>query len=349
MMSLGEKLPIMVKVLKDRRFRLDIKALKYAAEGYTSYAWELCEEIGIASMLKGGSDLEGIVKEKCIMNIRFLECILDFLVGMKVLKYEKGVYTLAKQPKPFTGKKYEFLKKFYPNSVEWTDSLRKKSKDTLLTGKRHFDAGFDHERFIQVWDGLMKESPWSIRKLAIEKFSDKINNGAEILDLGCGSGTSLEQILLECRKEIILTGMDASGPSLEKAKENLKKLYKATDNPAIKKNLESLILIKHDLSKDIPKDKSYDVVFMSLLVHHIPEEGREAFFRNVNDILKDGGMAVIYQIIHKSKFERAPMWVMYTVPTHEEYPFKDEYINMLSGIFSRVKPYLDGTIIVAHK
>ncbi len=347
MVNCVEKIGLVIKAATDPRFRKDVKALKYAAEGYTCYAWKLCKDVGIASLLERGSTADEIVKKMKISNRKFLECILDFLVGRKVLGYKNGIYKLLKDPGEFKGKKYEFLKKHYPNSVKWTHILRKKARDTLFTKKKHFDAGFDYKDFLRLWNGIMKESPWSFRKMAIQKFCKKIKGGADILDLGCGSGTSIEQILLECKRNVNIVGIDNSTESLKVAEKRIKKLYKYVNDDVVRRNIKKIKLLKYDLTKGLPKNRKYDVVFMSLLINHIPENKREMFFKNIKSILKENGKVVVYQIVNKSKFERAAMWVMHTVPTHWEYPFKDEYLKMLSEIFNSVHCYLDGAIVVA--
>jgi len=346
MVTASEKLGIFFMMVGDSRLRNDIKALRYAAVIYKAYAWELCEEIGIVTLLKQGSTAERIMKAKGIKNKIFLEHLLDFLVGVKVLKYVSGKYIFIKAP-GFEKKKYAYLKKNYPYSVEWTHALRKKAKNTLITGERRFDASFDHRRFLELWDGIMRESPWSFRKLAIKKFCRSIKPDASILDLGCGSGVSTEQILLGCAKPVNITGMDNSEESLKKAKKTLENLYRSTTNQLVRKNIKNVMFIRSDLSKGIPTSKKYDVIFMSLLVNHIPENRRRAFFKSVQKALSGKGTMVVFEIVHKSRFERVAMWVMHAVPTHQQYPFRDEYIRMLKDVFSDVKSYFDGMIVVA--
>ena len=349
MVKATEKLELIMRMFASPRFRNDVKALRYAAEGYISYAWELCKETGIADLLKRGSTTEKMVKERGIRDKRFLEHVLDFLAGSGVLVHRNSEYRLLREPGLFTGKKYRFLEEFYPNSVEWTHSLRKKARDAIVTGKREFDAGFDHERFLELWDGIMRESPWSFRKIAIQKFSRRIRDGADILDLGCGSGVSTEQILFECRKPVNITGIDQSKTSIEKARTRMEELQKNAEDPVIRKNIRGVELFQHDITKQIPDDKKYDVVFMSLLVNHIPEKKRYSFFANVKALLKDNGTVVVYQFVHGSRFERVPMWVMNIVPTHQDFPFRDEYLEMFRDIFGHVRSYLGGNIVVAGR
>jgi len=350
MSGIMECVALVLRMLSDKRMRMDVKALKYAAEGYKSYAWELCKSVGIDIPLKSGADIEEIMRENEIRNRVFLEHVLDFLTGEGVLEYRNGKYVLVNEPKGFDGSAgHRFLKKYYPNSVEWTNVLRKKSKKTLMTGRKDFSAGFDHKRFLMLWEGIMKESPWSFRRMAIQKFSKKISDGADILDLGCGSGVSTEQILLECRKPVRITGMDQSETSLKRARKRIEDMKTGIKDPVLKGNLERIRLEKHNVLQGVPTRKKYDVIFMSLLLNHVPPERRRGFFINVKKMLKENGAVVVYQIIHQSRFRRAPMWVMHAVPTHRDYPFRDDYLNMLHEVFGEAKPYLGGTIVVCSK
>jgi len=327
----------------------DKKAMEYAGELYAYSGWEFCKNIGIEKFLNEYSTTEEIMEKTGITNKRFLEHLLDFLVGRKVLEYNGGKYKFLKEPRKIDEEKISFLKNSYPNSLNWTNILLSKAKTTLFEGKKHFDAGFDNNEFLKTWDGMMREVPWSFRKIAIQKFMEKISENSEILDLGCGSGVSIEQILLECRKKVSITGMDRSKESIQKAKEKFKALYKEDISPVMKDNLKRLEFLQHDMLKPLPIGKKYDVVFMSLLLNHIPEDKRMHFFEDIKSVLKDNGIVVIYQIIHKSKLERAPMWVIHTVPTHHEFPFKDDYLNTLSSVFSNVTQYLEGTVVIAEK
>jgi len=247
MVRTSEKISLVLRALADPRLRKDIKAFKCAVSGYKSYAWELCVETGIDGLLRKGATIEEMMKERKIKFRRFLEHVLDFLVGCGVLEYHKGVYTLVNEPGPFTGKEFRFLEEFYPNSVRWTDILTGKAKKTLLTGRKRFDAGFDHNMFLELWDGIMRESPWSFRRLAIRKFCKGLKDGAEILDLGCGSGVSLEQILGECRKPVSITGMDSSDVSLRKARNLMKLIQKSGKNRVMRENAGRVVFRKHDV------------------------------------------------------------------------------------------------------
>ncbi|RLJ04957.1 MAG: hypothetical protein DRP18_04025 [Candidatus Aenigmatarchaeota archaeon] len=350
-MLFDKKTVLLLNILTDKRLRKDLRALRYSRKGYVFFAWKLCKDIKLDNILKTKPHtLEEIIRKLEIKDKRLLECVLDLLVGEGVLSYKNGKYFFRKEPLDFLkSKELRYLQQHYPKSVKWTGILFEKAKQTLLTGKKHSGTSFDDNNFLELWEGIMEESPYSLRKLTIRKFKKYVKPGAEILDLGCGSCVSMEQILLEFpNKKINLTGVDASKLSLRKARERLKKLYHSTKNKQLKENIKNVKLIHHDLRKPLRLNKKYDIIFMSLLVHHFPKKERIKFFQNARNLLKANGKVAIFQIIHISKFKRAPMWVMHAVPTHQEYPFKEEWIKTLSKVFSKVKYWLDGMIVLAE-
>ncbi len=349
MVGMKERLSLVLRMARSPRLRMDVKALRNAAEGYKSYAWELCKEAGLDDLLSKGASIEELIEERGVKDRPFLEHVLDFLAGSGVLEFSQGSYRLVREPGPFTGEKYRFLEEHYPNSVQWTNELRKRAKGALLSGKRGAESGFDYEGFLELWDGIMRESPWSFRELAIEKFSGSLKGGEEILDLGCGSGVSIEQMLLGITVPVKITGMDQSQASLDKARARLERLARGNRGTILEQNARAVELKRHDVLSGVPSEKSFDIVFMSLLLNHVPEKRRHAFFSQVREALRPGGKAVVYQIVHNSRFDRAAMWVMHAVPTHQDYPFREEYLGMLRDIFPGVRDYLGGVIVVAEK
>lgn len=352
MSPVAEKILLFLNMVTDSRLRKDVKALKCASKGYTYFAWQLCKDTKIDEILKEKpTSIKDILKKRGVKNKELLECVLDLLVGNKIISYRKGRYYFKKEPPDFyKSGEFFFLQKHYPHSVNWTDVLFSKAEDALMKGRRSAETSFDDKNFLSLWEGIMEESPYSIRKIAIRKFKRHVKDGYEILDLGCGSGVSLEQILWELRKKRVnITGVDASKISLDRAGTRLRKLYDSTENLLLKENIKRVELKCHNLREKMPSHKKFDLIFMSLLVHHIPKKQRKKFFENLSGILKPNGRVCVFQIIHKSKFERASMWVMHVVPSHEEYPFKDEWLRMFSSVFRKVKYWLDGMIVLAEK
>jgi cyclopropane fatty-acyl-phospholipid synthase-like methyltransferase len=220
----------------------------------------------------------------------------------------------------------------------------------LLTGKAPKETGFEHKKSLELWDGIMQESPYSLRVIAIKKLLKGINPNAKILDLGCGGGIGLEMILKNASVPIQLFGADASEKYLSNAKARLERIGSELDNEIAKENLRNTKLSIINANKKLPKKQKFDAVFMSIALNHISEKRRPKLFKEIKDILNKKGVLVIFQLIHQSKFNRnAICWLMHTVPSHDEYPFRDEYVAALKEQFTNMKEYFNGTIIVAKK
>lgn len=225
-----------------------------------------------------------------------------------------------------------------------------KAKETLVHGAAPKETGFEHEKSLDLWDTIMEESPYAARIIAVRKLAENLKKSAAVLDLGCGGGIGLETILKNTNKEIELSGAEVSKEYLERAKSRIKGILEETDNEVVRGNIGRLQYLQFDPEKWLPKEKKYDAVFSSIVINHITSEGREELFRNVRDILKDGGVFVIYQLIHQSRFKKNPIcWIMHTVPSHKEYPFREEYVAKLKRVFSSVEELLDGAIVIAKK
>jgi len=97
-----------------------------------------------------------------------------------------------------------------------------------------------------------------------------------VLDAGCGTGTA-DSILKTCSPQI--TGLDVSRKSLEIASAN---------NP-------ELTYVHYDGSHFPFPDNHFDLCFAMCVIHHIPEPGRNPFFREVFRVVRPGGLAVIFE------------------------------------------------------
>lgn len=342
-----QKMRLLFRLLLDKRFRLDAQAFQASKPIFVGRAWDLLKELDLKKGLEDGTSLASLMK-KGIKNERMLECMLDILVTEKVLKFEQGKYFFLKEPEPITKKQFAFLHKHYSGSWVWVDFVTKKTKQTLVTGKPPLDTGFKHETTLDMWDAIMEESPHSFRKMAIEKLVKKLAPNSNILDLGCGGGIGLETILKHANKPLELTGAEVSYKYLERAKKRLTKLYKETNKKIVKENIKKVKFIAYKVKNGIPKEEKFDAVFMSIVLNHVPEKEREQLFSEIKKILKPKGTLMIYQLIHQSKFERNPIcWLMHTVPSHVEYPFREEYVATLKKQFGRVEEHLKGMIIEA--
>ncbi|VVB75013.1 tRNA (cmo5U34)-methyltransferase [uncultured archaeon] len=332
----------------NKRFRMDVKALTIAKKGYNWFAWETLDSIGGRPYLEKGTDLNELSSRLKIKNLNLLEYLLDLLTGEKVLAHREEKYYLIKIPHTLAEAELNYMKKHYPASHKWTFSMVPKAKNTLLTGKTSFNSSFDEEQSAILWDKLMSEAPYSFRKLAIKSFTKLINKNDKILDLGCGTGTSLMNILDEMPIQVNLSGTDPSSKSIRIAKDKIDIRLQKEGNTLKLENLKRAKLFTHNIL-DKPLNEKYKIIFLSFVINHIPVKKRTLFYKRIYAALEDGGFCVIYQLTHKAKQVRTPMWVMHNVPSQQEFPFLDKYLSELESVFGNVKTSFDGLITISKK
>jgi len=331
------------EILTNKRLRQDVKSLKAAKKCYIIYAWELIEDFQLNSFMHQPKTLKEIINFSKIKDEKFIETILDLLVGSKNLKFENNKYSLLKKPNYSIQTELKHLEEHCPGSTEWTHWLRKKSKETLITGKKIHSSSFDEAKGILLWEKLMKESPYSLRQISIHQIANKLKNNNEIIDIGCGGGIGLEEILLTSNEPFNLWGLEVSKNYIDKAKKRIKKIESELSEQKLKNTKNTKFIIK-DLTKG-PLNKKFDAIFISLVVNHISKADQQKFFKNLKKMMTVNSILVTFQFLNNSKFERSPMWVMHNIPSHKEFPYKEEYIQMLKQIFPIVKTKFGGTII----
>ncbi len=117
------------------------------------------------------------------------------------------------------------------------------------------------------------------RKIFWEELSflkDYINDGDNILDLGCGNGRFLELI---GDKKIKYSGIDSSESFIKQAKETYGHIGEFTHGDAL----------------SLPyKDSSFDTIVSFGVLHHIPSKKlRKQFLREAHRVMKKDGLLIL--------------------------------------------------------
>lgn len=345
-MGLRETSSLLYRRFFDPRVKRDIKAFNCASDGYVHYGLEVLEDLDLINRFEEGASMDELDE---IQHRRMFEHMLDFLVGEGVMAYADGIYTLKNRSSPFTYEKLRFLESYYPYSVEWNDFLVKRAEEALLEGQSYESAGFSDNRFLKVWDGMMDEAPFSAKKIMVEFLLNDVDHGDKIIDVGAGTGSVLEIILNTVDKEVDLVGTDQSSEALELAAERMRKVADLHDRPLVRSNAESVYLEQYDVMEEPPFNEEFDYLTTSLMFNHVSPEDRIKALENLAEMLAPGGKIGIYQLVHNDKFDRVPMWVIHAIPTHIDYPFKEEFLEDCQSVFSKVESYVDGDIIIAEK
>lgn len=104
----------------------------------------------------------------------------------------------------------------------------------------------------------------------LERLSELLENGASVLDIGCGAGIPVTRTLAE---SFTVTGVDISGEMVRRARANV----------------PGATFVQSDVTSVEFPDASFDAVVAFYSIFHIPREEQVTLFRRVHDWLKPGG------------------------------------------------------------
>ena len=116
-------------------------------------------------------------------------------------------------------------------------------------------------------------------KVQIVAANEPTNDRLDILDFGCGVGNS-SAYFRELFPQSKITGIDVSADSIKSAQS--------------KKIANCAFLAFEGLTLPF-EDQKFDVVFTSMVFHHIPHEKHEAFFKEIYRVMKPGGSFYIFE------------------------------------------------------
>lgn len=127
------------------------------------------------------------------------------------------------------------------------------------------------------WNNARNGSPAPLKI----KLLRQIRPGWRVLDLGCGNGFALPEVIRRGGKYV---GLDYS--------KNLLALARKKYAAEIKKGKAKFVL--SEATKLPFKDSSFDFVFSFAVAHHLPsEEARLKFFKEIFRVLEKGGRAEV--------------------------------------------------------
>lgn len=112
------------------------------------------------------------------------------------------------------------------------------------------------------------------------------NSEAKILDLGCGDGFFVQE-LLKSFSPASVTLVDGSAEMLEAAK---KRLEEKVQIHFIHANFQELLAAKS-------LNENFDFIYSSLAIHHLPFEEKKQLYAYIYKLLSPGGCFVHYDVV----------------------------------------------------
>ena len=107
----------------------------------------------------------------------------------------------------------------------------------------------------------------------------KIDEETRVLDIGCGTGNYTDLLQKVTQGEVY--GVEPSKGMLDKAKAK-----------------QSKVVFKQGTAEELPfEDEFFDFVYMTDVIHHVPEIG--AMFAEINRVLKEKGKVCIVTQSHQ--------------------------------------------------
>ena len=138
----------------------------------------------------------------------------------------------------------------------------------------YFDALASHYDRLEL---LRIEGYRFCHELALDFIPYQVDKPFRVLDLGCGTGTFLRNIL-ERYPNATCVGVDYSGEMLSCADRKLEEFS------------DRVTLRRRDLNDGLPRDLGiFEVVASFWSIHHLTDENKRRLFRQVREVLEPGG------------------------------------------------------------
>ena len=150
------------------------------------------------------------------------------------------------------------------------------------------DGGWRYDLTVWSWDTFLFRGQW--RKLR-QRTADlaQLRLGEQVLDVGCGTGTLAMEVARRVGRAGHVVGIDPSTEQIAHAR-----------SKATRRNLPIDFQIGVIEQIAFP-DQTFDVVFSTLMMHHLPAPLKRQGLAEIARVLKPGGRLVIADFKRKKE------------------------------------------------
>ena len=158
----------------------------------------------------------------------------------------------------------------------------KKTKGLILNG------GWCYDLIGWFCDAFLFRGQW--RKLRLQAINlARIQPGEQVLDVGCGTGTLAMEVARRVGRAGRVVGIDPGTQQIAYAR-----------SKAARRNLPTDFQIGVIEQLAFP-DQTFDVVFSTLMMHHLPESLKRQGLAEIARVLKPGGRLIIADFKRKQE------------------------------------------------
>ena len=235
-----------------------------------------------------------VIAEKANLNERYVREWLGAMVTGGIVDYDakNSLYSLSPEHAAW------LTRKATPDNVAVTTqwfSVLAKVEDKIVDCFRN-GGGLQYDDYIRFYEVMADESQQTVIVPLVDQLlplaegiTDKLREGIEVLDLGCGSGLALVE-MAKTFPESNFTGYDISGKAINTGNENARNL-----------GLENINLMVKDVS-EITDKEHFDFITTFDAVHD--QAKPDVVLKNIYDALKTDGTYFMQDIAGSSYVEK---------------------------------------------
>lgn len=166
-------------------------------------------------------------------------------------------------------------------------AARRRSR--VLSSTTRATATGDVIRWAAFYDALVTALTFGRARIFREAVLDlaQVSRGERVLDVGCGTGELALAAKRRAGAEGTVHGVDAGLEMVARAKQK-----------AVRDGLDVTFDVVAAQALPFP-DAAFDLVLCTLMMHHLPEDGRKEAIAEMRRVLKPGGRLLVADLAHE--------------------------------------------------